>query len=78
MEVWKAKARMPMTEWQAYELLGEMIKAKVTWEQAEPVLESMVANDPRLADTEPKMRDTHRKMHMLESDQRFRSWLTKT
>lgn len=78
MEVWKAKARMPMTEWQAYELLGEMIKAKVTWERAEPVLESMVANDPRLADTEPKMRDTHRKMQMLELDQRFRSWLTKT
>jgi hypothetical protein len=70
----KAMATRPMTEHKLYKLLGEMLKAKVTWPEAEAAFKKMLDNDPRYAG---EIGESNKALHLMELSMRFRDWLDK-
>lgn len=73
MSDWKAMVSRPMSERKLYELLGEMLKAEVTWEEAEAAFKEMLDNDARYK--KGKVELAQKDMFLLELRMRFRTWL---
>jgi hypothetical protein len=75
MSGWKAMVKRPMTEDNLYELLGEMLIAKVTWKEAEAAFKEVLDNDPRYKNG--REGQAAKAIHDLEFTMRFRHWLDK-
>jgi len=77
MSDWKAKVKRPLTNWVAYELLGEMIKADATWPDVEKAFQAMLASEP-VPESEyaKRLKAAQNILDMHVFRKRYRGWLS--